>query len=277
LIDIDLVSQRPYEGLYCYQELVEYDLAKVIYSSIQFSEFHIQSFIYQILCGLSYIHSADVIHRDLKPGNILVSVDGVLKICDFGLARGISVDFMNNSKPREPITNYVATRWYRAPELMLSDKIYDKSVDLWALGCIICELYGRKPLFIGKDQLHQIQQIMKILGSPSSELRTNLQWKQIPLNKSYSKVNWQNLFPYTTNKLIFDLIDNLLQWDPSKRLTVDQVMNHQYLSDIRDYSSETKCDKVFNFDWENQCNSIFDLKRLIQLEVKDFKRERNSL
>lgn len=275
MIDIDLIHQKPYEGLYCYQELVEYDLAKVIYSNIQFSEFHIQSFIYQIACGLNYIHGADVIHRDLKPGNILVSVDGVLKICDFGLARGINHEFMNRGKSVEPITNYVATRWYRAPELMLSDRVYDKSVDLWAVGCIICEFYGRKPLFVGKDQLHQIQEIMKVLGSPPIDCKKTLNWKSIPANKlGYMKVNWQDLYPYASNKLVYQLINDLLQWDPSARLTIEDVIHHQYLADIRDDDLEIKCDKIFNFDWENQYNSIYDLKDLLQLEVNTFKGER---
>lgn len=83
LIDIEIVQDKPYDGLYCYQELIDYDLARVIHSSVQLSEFHIQHFIYQILCGVKYIHSADVIHRDLKPGNILCTVNGCLKICDF--------------------------------------------------------------------------------------------------------------------------------------------------------------------------------------------------
>lgn len=276
MIDIDLVNVKPYEGLYCYQELLEYDLAKVIYSSIQFSEFHIQSFIYQIICALNYIHGADVIHRDLKPGNILVSSEGILKICDFGLARGINTDFMtNNKKLPHPITNYVATRWYRAPELMLSDSFYDKSVDLWAVGCIICEFYGRRPIFPGKDQIHQIQEIMKVLGTPPIELRKSLQWKALPPVKgSYNKISWSELYPYTSNRFIHDLMEGLLQWDPKARLKVEKVVEHPYLEDIRDDDIEIKCEKIFNFDWENQYGSIYDLKELLQNEVKNFREER---
>ena len=114
LVDLEIVSEKPYDGLYCYQELVDYDLARVIHSTVQFSEFHIKHFLYQILCGLKYIHSADVIHRDLKPGNILCSIGGNLKICDFGLARGIAPQYFEQKSDEIHITSYVATRWYRA-------------------------------------------------------------------------------------------------------------------------------------------------------------------
>ncbi|GME83234.1 unnamed protein product [[Candida] boidinii] len=167
LVDLDIVSLKPYDGLYCFQELVEYDLAKVIHSSVQLSEYHIQSFLYQILCGVLYIHSADVIHRDLKPGNILINSQGVLKICDFGLARGINSDYMKHNHKSSLITNYVATRWYRAPELMLCKRSYGKEVDMWAVGCIFVEFYGRRPIFIGNDQVHQLIEILKVLGTPN--------------------------------------------------------------------------------------------------------------
>lgn len=102
-------------------ELMECDLAAIIRSGQPLTDAHFQSFIYQILCGLKYIHSANVLHRDLKPGNLLVNADCELKICDFGLARGFSVDPEENAGY---MTEYVATRWYRAPEIMLSFQNY---------------------------------------------------------------------------------------------------------------------------------------------------------
>lgn len=132
-----MVSQAPFDGLYCYQgklknwiywyitnvklELMDLDLARVIQGPIELSDLHVQSMVYQILCGVKYIHSANVIHRDLKPGNILINSQGQLKICDFGLARGINDD---TESDRIKITRYVATRWYRAPELIISQKNY---------------------------------------------------------------------------------------------------------------------------------------------------------
>lgn len=105
-------------------ELMEADLAAIIRSGQPLTDAHFQSFIYQILCGLKYIHSANVLHRDLKPGNLLVNADCELKICDFGLARGFSVDPQENAGY---MTEYVATRWYRAPEIMLSFQSYTKA------------------------------------------------------------------------------------------------------------------------------------------------------
>ena len=105
-------------------ELMECDLAAIIRSGQPLTDAHFQSFIYQILCGLKYIHSANVLHRDLKPGNLLVNADCELKICDFGLARGYSPGGGNNNARGAAnqgfMTEYVATRWYRAPEIMLS-------------------------------------------------------------------------------------------------------------------------------------------------------------
>lgn len=105
-------------------ELMECDLAAIIRSGQPLTDAHFQSFIYQILCGLKYIHSANVLHRDLKPGNLLVNADCELKICDFGLARGFSQDPEENAGY---MTEYVATRWYRAPEIMLSFQSYTKA------------------------------------------------------------------------------------------------------------------------------------------------------
>lgn len=100
---------------------MDLDLARVIQGPIELSDLHVQSMVYQILCGVKYIHSANVIHRDLKPGNILINSQGQLKICDFGLARGINDD---TESERIKITRYVATRWYRAPELIISQRNY---------------------------------------------------------------------------------------------------------------------------------------------------------
>lgn len=114
----------------------------------------LQYFLYQLLRGLKYIHSANVLHRDLKPSNLLLNANCDLKICDFGLARVTSeTDFM---------TEYVVTRWYRAPELLLNSSDYTAAIDVWSVGCIFMELMDRKPLFPGRDHVHQLRLLMEV-------------------------------------------------------------------------------------------------------------------
>lgn len=124
LYDMDIPEPKAFNEVYLYEELMECDLAAIIRSGQPLTDAHFQSFIYQILCGLKYIHSANVLHRDLKPGNLLVNADCELKIADFGLARGFSLDPEENAGY---MTEYVATRWYRAPEIMLSFQSYTKA------------------------------------------------------------------------------------------------------------------------------------------------------
>lgn len=117
-------------------------------------DYAMQYFLYQILRGLKYIHTASVLHRDLKPSNLLLNANCDLKICDFGLARTTSeTDFM---------TEYVVTRWYRAPELLLNSSEYTAAIDVWSVGCIFMELMDRKPLFPGRDHVHQLRLLMEV-------------------------------------------------------------------------------------------------------------------
>jgi|TARA_B110000208_G_C11694007_1_gene403407 mitogen-activated protein kinase 1/3 len=130
---------------------METDLHRIIYSRQDLTDDHVQYFIYQVLRAVKYIHSAKVLHRDLKPSNLLLNSNCDLKVCDFGLARGI------DDRTSQDLTEYVVTRWYRAPEIMLSEDDYSMAVDLWSCGCILAELLGRKPIFPGEDYIHQLQ------------------------------------------------------------------------------------------------------------------------
>lgn len=144
-----------YHDVYIVADLMETDLHRIIYSKQKLSIDHVQYFAYQLLRGLKCIHSADVIHRDLKPSNLLVNSNCDLKICDFGLARGIhkTEEGSNNTML---LTEYVVTRWYRAPEIMLACHEYAKPVDIWSVGCIFAELIQRKPYFPGDDYIDQV-------------------------------------------------------------------------------------------------------------------------
>lgn len=278
LIDLDIVCEKPYDGLYCFQELIDYDLAKVIHSSVRFTEFHIKSYFYQICCGVKYLHSAEVIHRDLKPGNILVTSQGCLKICDFGLARGIDSQYINAHHKSSNITNYVATRWYRAPELILTRKAYGKGVDIWALGCILGELYGRKPIFIGDNQIQQVNEICKVLGTPSKEVLleygSNISWEVFSEpGPRYQKKPWSKLYPHA-NAAAQDLLDGILCWEVVRRFEIVQILNHAYLQDVRNEDEEVEKNCTFDFSFEWKVRTLHDMKLLLQEEVESFKEKK---
>ncbi|GFQ05958.1 mitogen-activated protein kinase 16 [Phtheirospermum japonicum] len=159
-------SRREFKDIYVVFELMESDLHQVIKANDDLTPEHYQFFLYQLLRGLKYIHTANVFHRDLKPKNILANADCKLKICDFGLAR---VAF--NDTPMAIFwTDYVATRWYRAPELCGSFfSKYTPAIDIWSIGCIFAELLTGKPLFPGKNVVHQIDLMTDLLGTPPPE------------------------------------------------------------------------------------------------------------
>ena len=150
-------SLKDFNDVYIVTDLMETDLHRVIYSKQILSDDHIRYFVYQILKALKYMHSAGVLHRDIKPSNLLLNADCDLKLCDFGLARGVEDE-------AHTLTEYVVTRWYRAPEIMLACPTYTNAIDVWATGCILAELYGRQPIFPGHDYLHQLKLISDYIG-----------------------------------------------------------------------------------------------------------------
>ncbi|KAL6842719.1 hypothetical protein ACP4OV_027563 [Aristida adscensionis] len=175
-------SRREFRDIYVIFELMESDLHQVIRANDDLTPEHHQLFLYQLLRGLKYIHAANVFHRDLKPKNILANGDCKLKICDFGLARvsfndspsAIFWTVTNRSRknltPMLYITDYVATRWYRAPELCGSFfSKYTPAIDIWSIGCIFAEMLTGRPLFPGKNVVHQLDLMTDLLGTPSAE------------------------------------------------------------------------------------------------------------
>ncbi|CDO54011.1 similar to Saccharomyces cerevisiae YHR030C SLT2 Serine/threonine MAP kinase [Geotrichum candidum] len=271
LYDLDMVTIHPYDGLYCYQELMDLDLARLLQGPIELSDLHVQSMVYQILCGIKYIHSANVIHRDLKPGNILINAQGQLKICDFGLARGILDDTERN---RIKITKYVATRWYRAPELIISNKIYTTAIDMWSVGCILCEFFGRKPIFKGKDHITQLTSIIQVLGTPPRKLIMDIgsekAWEFFDSAVHYFKIPFQNIYPSANNEAL-SLLDELLKYDPRERITAPQALTHPFLRMFHLPEDEPEAPEKFNFDFE-QLNPS-ELKHALRDEVQSFRKE----
>nr|KAF6363218.1 mitogen-activated protein kinase 14 [Pipistrellus kuhlii] len=152
-------SLEEFNDVYLVTHLMGADLNNIVKCQ-KLTDDHVQFLIYQILRGLKYIHSADIIHRDLKPSNLAVNEDCELKILDFGLARHTD----------DEMTGYVATRWYRAPEIMLNWMHYNQTVDIWSVGCIMAELLTGRTLFPGTDHIDQLKLILRLVGTPGAEL-----------------------------------------------------------------------------------------------------------
>ena len=137
-------------------------LQKIIFSKQELSDDHYQFILYQILRAIYYLHSANIIHRDFKPSNVLINEDCTIKLCDFGMSRNLKENDLT-------LTEYVVTRYYRAPEIMLSSHHYSKKIDVWSVGCSFAELLTKKFLFPGENYIAQIKLIIEALGSPSEE------------------------------------------------------------------------------------------------------------
>ncbi|RHY96513.1 hypothetical protein DYB35_002745 [Aphanomyces astaci] len=265
---LDLIrptSIRDFSDVYIVTDLMETDLHRVIHSNQTITDDHLQYFLYQMLVAIKYVHSAQVLHRDLKPSNILVNSDCDVKLCDFGLARGVQgVD--------SGLTEYVVTRWYRAPELLLSSK-YDKPVDVWAIGCILAEMIGRRPLFPGQDYLHQLKIIMDVVGSPeesSLDFITNPKAKRFILKQPKKpRLPLNSIYPRATD-LCLDLLDKMLAFDPRTRITIDDALEHPYLAQVRDRSVETTAEKPFDFSFEDCDLTRKKLQELIFEDVCHF-------
>ncbi|XP_043920907.1 serine/threonine-protein kinase MAK isoform X2 [Protopterus annectens] len=187
-----------------------------------FPESVIRNIMYQILQGLAFIHKHGFFHRDMKPENLLCMGPELVKIADFGLAREI------RSQP--PYTDYVSTRWYRAPEVLLRSSVYSSPIDVWAVGCIMAELYTLRPLFPGKSEVDQIFKICQVLGTP-----TKTDWNEgyqlaAAMNFRFPQcvsTNLRTLIPNASNEAI-KIMQDMLQWDPMKRPTASQALKYPY-------------------------------------------------
>uniref|UniRef100_A0A0D3GCZ7 Mitogen-activated protein kinase n=1 Tax=Oryza barthii TaxID=65489 RepID=A0A0D3GCZ7_9ORYZ len=253
-------QRNSFNDVYIAYELMDTDLHQIIRSNQALSEEHCQYFLYQILRGLKYIHSANVLHRDLKPSNLLLNANCDLKICDFGLARTTSeTDFM---------TEYVVTRWYRAPELLLNSSEYTAAIDVWSVGCIFMELMDRKPLFPGRDHVHQLRLLMELIGTPNEAdldfVNENARRyiRQLP---RHARQSFPEKFPHV-HPLAIDLVEKMLTFDPRQRITVEGALAHPYLASLHDISDEPVCSSPFSFDFEQHALSEEQMKDLIYQE-----------
>jgi len=232
--------------IYLVFEFMESDLHAVIRANI-LEDIHKRFIIYQLLKAFKYMHSANVIHRDMKPSNLLLNSECLLKVADFGLARLMDAPKEDGSKT-QVLTDYVATRWYRAPEILLGSNNYTKAVDMWSIGCILGELLGAKPMFPGTSTMNQIDRILAILGRPSKEDLDSIQsdyaaqmLENIPDHNVENGLD--DMYPNADDEAM-DLLKKLLTFNPDKRITVEQSLDHPYVAQFHNPAEEIICEKT---------------------------------
>ncbi|XP_075511589.1 mitogen-activated protein kinase homolog NTF3-like isoform X2 [Primulina tabacum] len=287
LKDVMLPIQKgSFKDVYLVYELMDTDLHQIIKSSQTLTNDHCQYFLFQgqielfflvyimaiivsdylrLLRGLKYLHSANILHRDLKPGNLLINANCDLRICDFGLAR-------TNSCKGQFMTEYVVTRWYRAPELLLCCDNYGTSIDVWSVGCIFAELLGRKPVFPGTECLNQLKLIINILGSQQED---DLKFIDNPKAKKYIKslpfsmgTTFSHLYPHA-HPLAIDLLQKMLIFDPSKRIGVTEALQHPYMSPLYDPRCDPPAQVPINLDIDEDLGEE-TIRELMWMEILNY-------
>lgn len=273
LFDLSVYEEKA--ELYMVMELMDCDLHRIIQSKQALTEMHLKTFALQLLEGVRAMHSVGVFHRDLKPGNLLVSKDCQLRITDFGLARFMDAHTLEGDNASNPMTEYVVTRWYRCPELLLAPaRPYSTAVDMWAVGCIVAELFRRKPLFPGKSYANQVQLIFEARGyQPGDDLGFPLSSEAASFLDRRCRFPAQRLgklLPQASPDALA-LLEALLAMDPGRRPDAATALGYRFLADVPplcDYSNvRLKRASDAYFDFELEKNDLAKLRAMVVAEV----------
>ncbi|KAG6757671.1 hypothetical protein POTOM_037992 [Populus tomentosa] len=284
-------SPREFKDIYVVFELMESDLHQVIKLNDDLTPEHHQFFLYQLLRGLKYIHTGNVFHRDLKPKNILANADCKVKLCDFGLAR---VSF-TNAPSAIFWTDYVATRWYRAPELCgsFSSKAckyelfcltfflkicvlqYTPAIDIWSIGCIFAELLTGKPLFPGKNVVHQLELITDLLGTPAADTIARVgnekARKYLSSMRKKQPIPFSKKFP-DVDRSALCILERLLAFDPKDRPSAEEALADLYFDGLADKEQEPSRQPIskLEFEFERRKLTRDDVRELIYREILEY-------
>ncbi|CAH1449626.1 unnamed protein product [Lactuca virosa] len=265
-------SRREFKDIYLVFELMGSDLHEVIKGNDDLTPEHHQFFLYQLLRGLKYIHSANVFHRDLKPKNILANADCKLKICDFGLSR---VAF-NHPPTAIYWTDYVAARWYRAPELCgLFFSKYTPAIDIWSIGCIFAEILTGKPLFPGKNTVHQLDLMTDLLGTPSPETISKIgnekARRYLSCMRKKNGIPFSHKFP-NKDPLALRLLERMLAFEHKDRPTTEEALSDPYFKNIAKTEKEPSAQPIskLEFEFERRKYTEEDVRELIYREILEY-------
>jgi renal tumor antigen len=224
----EVLYDQPTRRLALVFELMDMNIYELIRGRRQYlQELRIKNYMYQLLKSMDHMHRNGIFHRDIKPENILIT-DDELKLADFGSCRGIY--------SKQPYTEYISTRWYRAPECLLTDGFYNYKMDMWGVGCVFFEVLSLYPLFPGTNELDQVTKIHQILGTPPAETLAKLKKhsnSHIDFNFPHKEGQpMAKLIPHCSPECV-DVIVRLLAYDPDDRLSARQAVKHAYFKDLR--------------------------------------------
>jgi len=269
----NIIKAENNKDLYLVFDHMEADLHHVIRANI-LEEIHKQYVIYQLLKGLKYMHSAGLIHRDLKPSNILINSDCQIKLADFGLARSVA---STGEDTNIKLTDYVATRWYRAPEILLGSTKYSKAVDMWSVGCILGELIVGKAIFQGTSTLNQIEKVLELIGKPKADDIESVEsphaatiLSSIDVSK---KKSFQSFFA-NASETALDFLRKLLVFNPNNRLTIEEALKHKYLEQFSSPEEEIVCDHIIEIPMDD--NTKFSVKEYRDAIYSDIARKKKE-
>lgn len=270
------------KDIYLVFDYMETDLHAVIRANI-LEEIHKQYIIYQLLKAIKYMHSGELLHRDMKPSNILLNSECHVKVADFGLARSVAHG-KDDVSANPVLTDYVATRWYRAPEILLGSTRYTKGVDMWSLGCILGELTTGRPIFPGTSTMNQLERIMVVTGKPSQQdteaMKSPFAVTMLESVQPKKTKTFHEFFPNATEHAV-DLISKLLQFNPNNRISAVAALTHPYVAQFHNEDEEPECNRVIKIAIDDNTKfTIEEYRNKVYSEVikrkKDQKRDRHS-
>ena len=271
---LEVLYDQPTGRLALVFELMDMNIYELIRGRRHYvAEDRIKTYVYQLVKSMDHMHRNGIFHRDIKPENILI-MDDCLKLADFGSCRGIY--------SKQPYTEYISTRWYRAPECLLTDGYYNYKMDMWGVGCVFFEMVSLFPLFPGANELDQIQKIHNVVGTPKPELLAKMKQRSQHMDFNFAPKSGsgiEKLIPHCAPECV-DLITKLLAYDPDDRLSARQALRHPYFREIREAEKRRHAllhpKNALNGDNSAESNAARDAAKHAEREGRDGREGREN-